>query len=144
MNRFKNLFLLGYALFVIGMLAVSLIFIACSNGDDSGSPTGKPGNNGQFSTSAQSVDFSGNIFGVPTVLHLYADETYVMVWADFPKERGTYSLTGDFTDGTLILHMKEKCDTITREWKEKIEDETIIITNGTFQEMGQTFTKVDS
>ncbi|MBR4599885.1 MAG: hypothetical protein IKO39_07540, partial [Treponema sp.] len=100
MNRFKNLFLLGYALFVIGMLAVSLTFLACSNGDDGGAPaTGNPKNNGgndndnDGSNSALAV-FTCNTGYDNRTLTFYNDSTFKAIVSDSntPHAVGTYTL----------------------------------------------------
>ena len=83
MNRFKNLFLLGYALFVIGMLAVSLTFVACSeSGDDTSSGNGGNGSGG--SNTALAVFFCNSGYDTRT-LTFYNDSTFKVIVSDEPE-----------------------------------------------------------
>ena len=52
----------------------------------------------------QSADFAGTIMGMDMVIHFKADGSYVTDRMGSPKYRGTYTLTGDFTNGTVKLH----------------------------------------
>lgn len=104
MNRFKNLFLLGYALFVIGMLAVSLTFIACSDsGDDTSSGNGGNGSGG--SNTALAV-FTCNSGYDNRTLTFYADSTFKAIVDDESETHavGTYTLdSGNWENGTISM-----------------------------------------
>ena len=105
MNRFKNLFLLGYALFVIGMLAVSLTFLACSDsGDDTSSGNGGNGSGGSNSALAVFTCNSGND---NRTLTFYNDSTFKVIVSDEPEPQtaGTYTFdSGDWENGTITLN----------------------------------------
>ena len=153
MNRFKNLFLLGYALFVIGMLAVSLTFIACSNGDDTSSGNGGNGSGG--SNTALAV-FTCNTGYDNRTLTFYNDSTFKAIVDDEaePHAVGTYTLdSGNWENGTISMTATSgsKADTFTgtitiSEKKIIFSSKTYTLTGGTLKtpsESNESGTKQD-
>ncbi|WP_296330690.1 hypothetical protein [uncultured Treponema sp.] len=133
MNRFKNLFLLGYALFVIGMLAVSLTFLACSDsGDDTSSGNGGNGSGG--SNSALAV-FTCNSGYDNRTLTFYNDSTFKAIVDDESETHavGTYTLdSGDWENGTISMTATSgsKADTFTG--TRTISEKKIIFSSKTY------------
>ena len=145
MKRLLKLFLAVYALFAIGMLSVALV--ACSNGDDGGAPT----------TTTGTATFTSTEFYFGTIKIEYkADGTYLMTWTlgsyTTNKGQGTYTLTGTFENGTIHQHQTHSSDTLNSNWIEDVEDNNLVVTNGSFTVQLEddddvenvTFTKVDS
>ena len=133
MNRFKNLFLLGYALFVIGMLAVSLTFVACSDsGDDTSSGNGGNGSGG--SNTALAV-FTCNTGYDNRTLTFYNDSTFKAIVSDSntPHAVGTYTFdSGDWENGTISMTATSgsKADTFTG--TKTISEKKIIFSSKTY------------
>lgn len=141
MNRFKNLFLLGYALFVIGMLAVSLTFVACSDsGDDTSSGNGGNGSGGSNSALAVFTCNSGND---NRTLTFYNDSTFKVIVSDEPEPQaaGTYTFdSGDWENGTISMTAISgtNADTFTgtktiSEKKITFSSKTYILTGGSLK-----------
>lgn len=170
MNKFLKLFLVAYVLCAIGMLGVT--FVACSNGDDSGSPaTGNPknnggndndgnnnnGNDGAAPTTGTATFTSSEFYGGTIKIEYKADGSYLMTWSiqglySTNKGKGTYTLTGTFENGTIHQHQTHSSDTLNSNWIEDVEDNDLVVTNGSFTVQlkddddveNVTFTKVNS
>lgn len=146
MNKFLKLFLVAYVLCAIGMLSVALV--ACSNGDDSGTAA----------TTIGTATFTSTEFYYGTIkIQYYEDGTYLMTWSmqglySTNKGKGTYTLTGTFENGTIHQHQTHSSDTLGTGWKDEIEDNDLVVTNGSFTVQlkddddveNVTFTKVNS
>ena len=139
MNRFKNLFLLGYALFVIGMLAVSLTFLACSDsGDDTSSGNGGNGSGG--SNTALAV-FTCNTDYDKRTLTFYADSTFKVIVSDEPEPQavGTYTLdSGNWENGTITLNATSGSKVSTFTGTETISEKKITFSSKTYTLTGGT------
>ncbi len=106
MNRFKYLFLVAYVLCAIGMLAVTLTFVACSSGDDGGAPTGNSGNNGNGGSNSALAVFTCNTGYDNRTLTFYNDSTFKAIVSDSntPHAVGTYTLdSGNWENGTISM-----------------------------------------
>ncbi|MBQ7537997.1 MAG: hypothetical protein IJT42_03410 [Treponema sp.] len=139
MNRFKNLFLLGYALFVIGMLAVSLTFVACSDsGDDTSSGNGGNGSGG--SNTALAV-FTCNTDYDKRTLTFYADSTFKVIVSDEPEPQavGTYTLdSGNWENGTITLNATSGSKVSAFTGTETISEKKITFSSKTYTLTGGT------
>ena len=133
MNRFKNLFLLGYALFVIGMLAVSLTFLACSDsGDDTSSGNGGNGSGG--SNSALAV-FTCNSGYDNRTLTFYNDSTFKAIVDDGSETHavGTYTLdSGNWENGTISMTATSGTKASTFTGTRTISEKKIIFSSKTY------------
>lgn len=139
MNRFKNLFLLGYALFVIGMLAVTLTFVACSDsGDDTSSGNGGNGSGG--SNTALAV-FTCNTGYDNRTLTFYNDSTFKAIVDDEaePHAVGTYTLdSGNWENGTITLNATSGSKVSTFTGTETISEKKITFSSKTYTLTGGT------
>lgn len=139
MNRFKNLFLLGYALFVIGMLAVSLTFLACSDsGDDTSSGNGGNGSGG--SNTALAV-FTCNSGYDNRTLTFYNDSTFKAIVDDGSETHavGTYTLdSGNWENGTISMTATSGTKASTFTGTRTISEKKIIFSSKTYTLTGGT------
>ena len=68
------------------------------------------------------------------------------------KGKGTYTLTGTFENGTIHQHQTHSSDTRDKGWIEEVEENDLVVTNGSFTVQlkddddveNVTFTKVNS
>ena len=143
MNRFKYLFLVAYVLCAIGMLAVTLTFVACSSGDDGGAPTGNSGNNGNGGSNSALAVFTCNTGYDNRTLTFYNDSTFKVIVSDEsePQAAGTYKfVSGDWENGTITLNATSgsKASTFTgtktiSEKKITFSSKTYILTGGSLK-----------
>ena len=128
------------ALLAAGFLALS--FVGCSGDSDSSSSSSS--NSGQTTTTGTAT-FTGAGFGGTIKIDYNADGTYLMTWTtgsySTNKGKGTYTLTGTFDNGTIHQHQTHSSNTLNTGWVEEVEDNELVVTNGTFQAVGSTFTK---
>lgn len=142
----KKLFKTLAALAVVAALGFG--FVSCGGGDDdSSSGGGNPGNNGGSSTqTSTTATFKGKATVMGTTadveVSFAADNTYLIKVAGENDEKGTYTLTGDFNNGTVT--MKQTHSWKGTEWKEKEGTETLKIANGVATNEYGSYTKVAS
>ena len=142
----KKLFKTLAALAVVAALGFG--FVSCGGGDDdSSSGGGNPGNNGGSSTqTSTTATFKGKatVMGMTADVEVSfaADNTYLIKVAGENDEKGTYTLTGDFNNGTVT--MKQTHSWKGTEWKEKEGTETLKIANGVATNEYGSYTKVAS
>ena len=130
-----------------------------SSGSETGSGSGSTGGStsGGGSTSESAVFQSTKLFYGRTIqVDCKADGTFLMTWffGDNSAERatnkakGTYTLDGTFENGTIHQHQTHSSGTLSSEWVEDVEDETLTVKDGKFtvdiNSTTVTFTKVGS
>ena len=141
----KKLFKTLAALAVVAALGFG--FVSCGGGDDdSSSGGGNPGNGGSSTQTSTTATFKGKATVMGTTadveVSFAADNTYLIKVAGENDEKGTYTLTGDFNNGTVT--MKQTHSWKGTEWKEKEGTETWKIANGVATNEYGSYTKVAS
>mgnify|MGYP007069928800 CR=1 FL=1 len=109
-----------------------------SGANDSGN--GNDGNNnngnGGAATNTGTATFtSSEFYGGTIKIEYKVDGTYLMTWSGFTttnKGKGTYTLTGTFENGTIHQHQTHSSDTLDGEWVAEVEDNNLLVTNGSF------------
>ena len=141
----KKLFKTLAALAVVAALGFG--FVSCGGGDDdSSSGGGNSGNGGSSTQTSTTATFKGKatVMGMTADVEVSfaADNTYLIKVAGENDEKGTYTLTGDFNNGTVT--MKQTHSWKGTEWKEKEGTETLKIANGVATNEYGSYTKVAS
>ncbi len=119
--------------------------------------SGDSGNGGPATTTGAATFTSTEFYGGTIKIEYKADGSYLMTWSyqglyTTNKGKGTYTLTGTFENGTIHQHQTHSSDTLGTGWKDEIEDNDLVVTNGSFTVQlkdddgveNVTFTKVNS
>ena len=128
--------------------ALGFGYVSCSS-DGSSSDDSKKTETTKTDTSAttsSSAVFKGTadlpVYGKTEVtVKLNADKSYVISWGTMDKYKGTYTLTGDFTNGTEIMHQTHKYSSSQEKWVDEVEDEEMAIKDGKASNPFGTYTK---
>ena len=97
--------------------------------------SGDSGNGGQTTTTETATFTSTEFYGGTIKIEYKADGSYLMTWSGFTttnKGKGTYTLTGTFENGTIHQHQTHSSDTLNSNWIEDVEDNNLVVTNGSF------------
>ena len=118
--------------------------------------SGDSGNCAPATTTGAATFISTEFYFGNIKLQYYEDGKYLMTWAlgsiTTNKGKGTYTLTGTFENGTIHQHQTHSSDTLNSNWIEDVEDNNLVVTNGSFTVQlkddddveNVTFTKVNS
>ena len=103
---------------------------------DEDSGANDSGNGGPATNTGTATFTSTEFYGGTIKIEYKADGTYLMTWAlgsiTTNKGKGTYTLTETFENGTIHQHQTHSSDTLNSNWIEDVEDNNLVVTNGSF------------